>query len=73
MPDPTEPQLIHGETTARELEELLGTARLTLYGANCEWSAVVWLDQETYGVGKGQTWYQAADRALRNAKGKVGQ
>lgn len=70
MPEQTELQLITVATTAWELEKLLDGARLTLYGQSGEWSAVVWLDQTTYGIGKGSTWYQAADRALRNARGK---
>lgn len=67
-----EPHLITADTTSREIEELLGDARLTLYGRGIEWNAVVWLDKKTYGVGKGGSWYLAADRALRNARGKVG-
>lgn len=67
-----EPHLITGFTTAREIDELLGGARLTLYGAGVEWNAVVWLDGKLWGVGKGSAWYVAADRALRHARGKAG-
>lgn len=67
-----EPHLITVATTAWEVDKLLDGVRLTLYGRNPEWSAVVWLDDNTYGVGKGNSWYLAADRALRNARGKVG-
>lgn len=69
-PPKEEPHVITGDTTARDIQELLGTDRLTLYGAGVEWSAVVWIGG-AYGVGKGGTWYLAADRALRNARGKV--
>lgn len=65
-----EPHLITAMTTARELQELMDDARLTLYGQGIEWSAVVWLDQKTWGVGKGSSWYMAADLALRNARRK---
>ena len=68
----TEPNLITGETTATEFEELLAGARLTLYGSGGEWNAVVWMnDEKIWGTGKGSTWYQAADRALRSARGKA--
>lgn len=62
--------MITADTTARELEDALGSDRLTLYGQHGEWSAVVWREP-LWGIGKGTTWWEAADKALKNLREKA--